>query len=202
MLADSGWSVVGVEPDERMADVARARGVDVVVAPFERCVLPRVGYDLVCSGTAWHWIDPAVGYDVAAAVLRRGGRLALFRNSYDYDPDVAKVIDAALRRHAPDLLETCIPLGTARQALIEPHAREISERRDLFTEPYRRTFAHERLVTTSDWIEELETHSPMATLDRLTREELFRELAQRATASAGGRLRIRHETPCLVAERR
>jgi SAM-dependent methyltransferase len=122
LLADAGWAVLGVEPDERMADLARAHGVHVVVAPFEKCVLPRSDYDLVCSGTAWHWIDPAVGYDIAAALLRRGGRLAVFRNSYSYDPDVANVIDALLQRHAPNLLYDCIPLGTASQPLVESHA--------------------------------------------------------------------------------
>jgi SAM-dependent methyltransferase len=54
LLADAGWSVIGVEPDERMAEIARAHGIQVVVAPFEECVLPRSDYDLVCSGTAWH----------------------------------------------------------------------------------------------------------------------------------------------------
>ena len=29
--------------------IARARGVHVVIAPFEKCVLPRSDYDLVCS---------------------------------------------------------------------------------------------------------------------------------------------------------
>lgn len=156
LLVDAGWSVIGVEPDERMADIARDHGVRVVVAPFEQCVLPGGDYDLVCSGTAWHWIDPAVGYDIATALLRRGGQLAVFRNSYIYDTDVANVIDAALQRHASNLLDDCIPLGTASQALVESHAQEMTERSDLFTELERRTFVHDRLVTANDWIKELE----------------------------------------------
>lgn len=40
LLVDAGWSVIGVEPNERMADIARDHGVRVVVAPFEQCVLP------------------------------------------------------------------------------------------------------------------------------------------------------------------
>ena len=61
LLADSGWSVTAVEPDERTAHIARARGFEVVSAPFENCTLPRSDYDLLCCGTAWHWVDPAVG---------------------------------------------------------------------------------------------------------------------------------------------
>jgi hypothetical protein len=185
-----------------MADIARAHGIKVVVAPFEQCVLPRGDYDLVCSGTAWHWIDPAVGYDIAAALLRCGGRVAVFRNSYIYDPRVASVIDAALRRHAPNLLDDCIPLGTASQALVESHAQEMTERSDLFAELHRRTFVHDRVVTANDWITELETHSPIASLDRVTREQLLGELVHGVTLSTGDHLRIRHETPCVAATRR
>jgi hypothetical protein len=185
-----------------MVEIARAHGIQVVVAPFEKCVLPGSPYDLVCSGTAWHWIDPVVGYDIAAALLRRGGWLAVFRNRYLYAPDVANVIDAALRRHALNLLDDCIPLGTASRALVESHAQEMTGRSDLFAGLERRTFVHDRLVTANDWIKELKTHSPIAMLDRATRVLLLGELAQRVTASTRGPLRIRHETPCVAATRR
>ena len=112
------------------------------------------------------------------------------------------MIDAALRRHAAHLLDVCIPLGTGGQAEVESHAEAISARSDLFVELERRTFVHDRLVTVHDWIRELGTHSPIATLGRVTREALLGELARRVPASHRGRLRIRHETPCVAATRR
>lgn len=202
LLAGAGWSVTGVEPDERMAEIARARGVEVVVGSFETCILPRREYDLVCSGTSWHWVDPAVGYDKAAALLRPGGRLAVFRNSYVYDRDVTEVIEAALRRHAAHLVHDCVPLGIAPPALADSHAREIAGRSDLFTGLERRTFAHVRRVAANDWIEELGTHSPIAMLDPDARGRLLDELARDVTAPTGDRLRIRHETLCVAAARR
>jgi hypothetical protein len=78
----------------------------------------------------------------------------------------------------------------------------MTERSDLFTELERRTFVHDRLVTAHDWIKELKTHSPIAMLDRVTREQLLGELAHIVTASTGDQLRIRHETPCVAATRR
>ncbi len=202
LLADAGWSVVGVETDERMAEIARAHGVSVVVAPFEKAVLPRSDYDLVCSGTAWHWIDPAVGYDIAAALLRPGGRLAVFRNTYIYDPEVVSVIEGALRRHAMHLLDDCTPLGIGPHAPLESHVQELSARADLFGDLERHTFVHNRLVTVGDWIMELTTHSPIAMLDPPARERLLDDLAGGVTASTGTRLHIRHETPCVAATRR
>jgi SAM-dependent methyltransferase len=199
LLARAGWKVMGVDPDPRMADVARTRGVEVICAPFETCALPRGKYDLVCSGTAWHWVDPDVGYDVAAGLLRRGGQLAVFRNGYRYDPPVARVIDSALRRHAPVLLD--VPLGTASGGLIETHEQEMNLRAKLFAEVTHRTFVHQREVSVNDWISELATHSPIQMLDRATREAFLEELACGAAASTGDSLRIWHETPCVVAER-
>ncbi len=103
LLAAAGWEVIGVEPDERMAEIARAQGLEVTVSTFEQWKPPRGSYDLVASGTAWHWVDPTVGYDTAASVLRSGGGLAIFRNRYQYDSDVTGVIADVLRRHAPHL---------------------------------------------------------------------------------------------------
>jgi SAM-dependent methyltransferase len=202
LLVAAGWSVIGIEPDERMADIARARGIEVVVARFEQWGSSGRDYDLVCSGTAWHWIDPTVGYDIAAGLLRPGGRLALFRNSYIYDSDVADAIGAVLRRLAPHLAQDCIPLGTSSHDLVGTHASEISERTDLFADFARRVFMHERKVTANEWVEELKTHSPVAMLDEDVRERLLGELAEVVTSSGRSRIRIRHETPCVVATRR
>lgn len=202
LLRAAGWSVIGVEPDERMAAVARARGIQVVVAPFEECVMPRGDYDLVCSGTAWHWVDPAAGYDIAAALLRRGGRLAVFRNSYGYNFDVSRTIEALLERHAPHLLHDCIPLGSTSRSLVERHAQEMTERPDRFTAPEHRVFLHDRVVTVRAWLDELTTHTPIARLDRITRVRLLGRLAREISFSSGERLRIRHETLCVVSRRR
>lgn len=202
LFAEAGWSVIGVEPDERMAEIARSRGVQVDVSRFEQWEAPRSGYDLVCSGTAWHWIDPLVAYDISATLLRPSGRLAVFRNSYTYHPDVANAIDAALRRHAPNLLAQCIPLGISPGNLIAQHISEIISRNDLFTAVTQCVFAHDRIVTIKEWINELKTHSPIMMLDPLARNKLLEELTHCDTKLAAGRLWIGHEAQCVVARRR
>ena len=87
---------------------------------------------------------------------------------------MANAIDAALQRHAPHLLEDCIPLGTATQPLVESHAQEMSERSDPRAEVTRRTFEHERLVSADDWTRELETHSPVSMLDSVATSRVRR----------------------------
>src|SRR5689334_15130985 len=98
----AGRTVLGVEPDPRMADFARGTGLRVEVATFEAWDPAGRTFDAVVSGTAWHWVDPVAGASKAAAVLRPGGVLAPFGHVYQLPPTVADALAAAYRRVAPD----------------------------------------------------------------------------------------------------
>ena len=90
-----GCSVVGVEADSRMADVARRKGIAVEVSDFERWDARDRRFDLVVSAQAWHWMDPDVAPAKAADTLWPGGRLALFWNIGRHDPDVRAALTIA-----------------------------------------------------------------------------------------------------------
>ena len=79
-LQARGCRVLGVEPDARMAAVARGHGVAVEEAAFERWDDAGRRFDLVACGQAWHWVDPVRGAQRAADVLRAGGLVGLFWN--------------------------------------------------------------------------------------------------------------------------
>lgn len=98
----AGCTVLGVEPDQRMAEFARGRGVQVEVATFETWDPAARTFDAVVSGTAWHWVDPHAGAAKAAQVLRPGGVLAPFGNVYQLPAAVAQALTEAYRRVAPD----------------------------------------------------------------------------------------------------
>jgi SAM-dependent methyltransferase len=97
-----GCTVLGVEADPRMADLARTTGIEVEVATFEAWEPAGRTFDAVVSGTAWHWIDPVAGAAKAARILRPGGVLAPFGHVYQLPPTVAEALAAAYRRVAPD----------------------------------------------------------------------------------------------------
>jgi SAM-dependent methyltransferase len=101
-LRAAGRTVLGVEPDPRMAGFARGTGIEVEVATFEAWEPAGRTFDAVVSGTAWHWIDPVAGPTKAAQVLRPGGVLAPFGHVYQLPPTVAEALAAAYRRVAPD----------------------------------------------------------------------------------------------------
>ncbi|HTW98296.1 MAG TPA: class I SAM-dependent methyltransferase, partial [Acidimicrobiales bacterium] len=105
-LSGAGCTVLGVEIDERMAAVARSKGLEVEVGSFESWEAAGRSFDLVVCGQAWHWLDPAIAPVRAASVLRQGGRLAPFWNFRDpiEDPEEAALISAIYEREAPRLL--------------------------------------------------------------------------------------------------
>ncbi len=75
------------EADATMAERLRSRigrlSIDVVTGRFEDVDFEPASYDALVSATAFHWIDPAIGYQVAATVLRPGGHIALWWTLFD-----------------------------------------------------------------------------------------------------------------------
>lgn len=55
------------------------------VASFEDFAAPEASFDLIVSGTAFHWVDPEVRFRKPARLLRPGGWLALLETGESYD---------------------------------------------------------------------------------------------------------------------
>jgi SAM-dependent methyltransferase len=80
LLQARGCEVLGIEPDERMAAVARRRGLRVEPGRFEDWRPPSGTVDLIVSGQAWHWVDPVAGAPGGAGTAaRRADRPVLER---------------------------------------------------------------------------------------------------------------------------
>jgi ubiquinone/menaquinone biosynthesis C-methylase UbiE len=83
-LVERGLRVDAVDPGAAMVEVARRRlaewPVRFHVERFEDVDLPDGAFDAVFSATAFHWVDPAVGWAKAARLLRPGGVLALLNH--------------------------------------------------------------------------------------------------------------------------
>jgi SAM-dependent methyltransferase len=110
-LLARGLHVTAVEPGRNLLALARrnlegAPAVEFVNAPFEEAPLDRGQFQAVFSASAFHWVDPEVGWQRAADVLVPGGTLALL--SYfglaesRTKPDQEAVL-AAIRQVAPDV---------------------------------------------------------------------------------------------------
>jgi SAM-dependent methyltransferase len=110
VLAERGVEVEALEPDHRMAAVARRRtaGLPVTVRElrFESWDGPPDMFDLVVCAQAWHWIEPTRGAVVAAKALRPDGVLAIWWNRpRAVIGPVFGAVQEAYRREAPALAE-------------------------------------------------------------------------------------------------
>jgi SAM-dependent methyltransferase len=173
--------------------------VIVDVAPFETWSPDTVPFDLLCSGSAWHWIDPAVGVVKAARLLRTGGRFCLFWNVAHYDDAIEDVLHRVFDQHGPGIwIGSC-----ARGApLAEPAELAAVRASGLFDEPTQRVFTHEVVCTVEQWIDEARTHSPIALLPTDVSSRLFIDVTSALARLVGENLTVRYETRVTSATRR
>jgi SAM-dependent methyltransferase len=79
-LVAKGVNVLAVEPDPRMADVARDKGIRVEIGTFESWDAAERRFDLVVFGSSFHWVNPDIALPKVHRLLTSGGRLALMWN--------------------------------------------------------------------------------------------------------------------------
>src|SRR6476661_578478 len=79
-LLAKGANVLAVEPDPRMADVARGNGIPIEIATFESWDPAERRFDLMVFGQSFHWVNPDIALPKAHRLLTNGGRLALMWN--------------------------------------------------------------------------------------------------------------------------
>ena len=98
----AGCTVLGIDPDPRMAELARRGGTAAEVAKFEDWDPAGRLFDAVIAAQAWHWVDPVAGAARAAAALRPGGRLAVFWNAFEPPAPLREAFGEVYRRVLPD----------------------------------------------------------------------------------------------------
>jgi SAM-dependent methyltransferase len=173
-LQAAGCTVLGVEPDPRMAEVARRGGLEVEVAKIEDWDPAGRVFDAVVAGQTWHWVEPVAGAAAVARALRPGGLVALFWNGVEPPPAVAEATSAVFRRVLPDapMLQRWSYGGNAYAPLGEKAADGLRASA-AFEEPQAWSFPWERPYTRDEWAEQVSTSGfvnrlPPATLTEIT----------------------------------
>ncbi|MFE3657746.1 class I SAM-dependent methyltransferase [Streptomyces sp. NPDC059165] len=184
----AGARVLGVDADVRMAGLARQRGLEVEVARFEEWETARRTFDVVVSGQAWHWIDPAAGAAKAAQALRPDGLLALFWNAGQPQSDIAEAFAEIYHRLLPGSLaarqwETPAVEGYA--SLCAKAAHGIQETR-AFADPERWRLDWNRTYTRDEWLDQLPTQGALTRLPRAELEEVLGDVGTAIDAVGGG----------------
>lgn len=198
----AGCTVLGVEPDARVADFARARGLRVEVATFEAWQPCDRMFDAVIAAQSWHWVDPVAGVVKVAGVLRPGGRLAIFGHVYEPPAEVAEPFATAYRRVAPDSplngqpARRPLELYRAGYAKIADQIRETEQ----FGDPEQWRFDWQQSYTRDQWLELLPTTGGLTRLGPDQLAEIL-DAVGNAIDSLGGSFTMDYTTLAATAIR-
>lgn len=180
-LLATGGDVVAVEPSRPLASRLE-RNLASYAASGRLRICPRLFETLqagdlqpfgqIWSSDAWHWIDPAVGYRLAARLLTPDGLLiCTWRFPVLTDPDLQRRLNAVYSRLSPDLVRDPDAHPGDVQPLLEAGRREIS--------------ASGFMTIAGYWTEEHRAHIPAGSYT-----DLQLSFAQIARLSTGQRAEI------------
>lgn len=202
-FAAAGCAVLGVEPDERMAALARRTGIGVEVATIEDWEPAGRQFDAVIAGTAWHWVDPVAGAAKAARVLRTGGLLAPFHHVFQPPAEVQKVLGDALRRVVPDMT---LPRERPAGSIVDMYQTLFDKMADgmrqagAFGEPEQWRYDWERSYTRDEWLDLLPTTGALTRLAPDTLAEVL-DAVGAALDAVGGNPTMSYATVAVTAVR-
>ncbi|HEY3632325.1 MAG TPA: class I SAM-dependent methyltransferase [Jatrophihabitantaceae bacterium] len=194
LIAARGVPVLGVEIDERMAEVARAHGIEVEIGGFEAWDPAGRTFDVVVSGQAWHWIDPDRGAAKVAALLSAGGLLVPCWNYSTVDEPVQRRLDAAYARVAPQLVDKSVLNGCGPRSI--PPVLEQLRATGRFAGVEHRRYPWDHEYSRAEWVELIQTHSDHSTLPPAQLAELVDAVG---TAIGEDVVRARYVTEAVFA---
>ncbi|WP_256789153.1 trans-aconitate 2-methyltransferase [Frankia sp. AvcI1] len=204
-IARRGAWIVAVELGPEMAAVARRHlagheDVHVLEAVFEDWPLPPEPFDVVLAATAFHWIDPAVRVEKAAAALRPGGALATVATHHvagGTERFFAEVQNCY--EHFDPKTPPSLRLQAARD--IAEDDEEIA-RSGRFDKAVFLRYEWELPYTSAEYLDVLRTYSGHRALEPAARRGLLRCIESLIDHDYGGAITKRYLTELRVARRR
>jgi ubiquinone/menaquinone biosynthesis C-methylase UbiE len=141
-LVRHGFRLAAIDIGASMVAAAHRRlsdsAVSFHVASFEDFAAADASFDLIVSGTAFHWVDPEVKFRKPARLLRPGGWLALLSTGEHYDDPFGAVL------HGMWVARSADGFGRRQPQFADT---EVIVRTGLFETPVHRT--HTQRITSS-----------------------------------------------------
>ena len=208
-----GLTITAVEPDAAMAAVASERAatdgaaVDLRITDFEHLEFEPHSFQLVYSGTAWHWVDPEQSYALAAQALKSGGGLAAFWNRPVWEVNPIRAGLSAVYQSVAAAFKV-IPPGPFNPLAEEDSPTVISSdfwlkelgRCPELVDPQVQTFRWTETYTGDDYVALLSTHSDHILIGEADRTRLLDGVAS-AIDAGGGSFEMTYESLLCLARR-
>lgn len=199
----AGCRVLGIDPDPRMAEVARKFGIATETGTFEEWDPAGRDFAAVVAGQAWHWVDPVAGAAKAARVLRPGGRLAAFWNAFELPPDLAEATAEVCSRAIPDAPVDFRAMTARSRDPYDVMVGRVADgirRADGFGAPERWDVTWEWTYDRDTWLDQVPTHGVFTRLPPAVLEEVLAGIGA-AVDAAGGAFTMRYTTVAATAVR-
>lgn len=202
-VARRGARVLALEMGASLARIAQQRlagfpGVEVRCTRFEDWK-PSPQFDLVIAVTAWHWFDPAVRFERAAAALKPRGVLAFTETEHvfppGFDPFFEQIQDSYEATGVGRLPWPPPPIEAI------PDSQADIEQSGLFDDVrvIRRVWTEE--FTADEHVALMRTASDHRLMEPARRERLFSEMKRLIEARPGARI-VKHNLTLLHLARR
>jgi SAM-dependent methyltransferase len=178
-LVGKGANVLAVEPDPRMAEIAKEKDIQIEIGTFESWDAAGRSFDLVVFGQSFHWVNPDIALPKAHALLTSGGHLALMWNRlFPTDPTHSDFAEIYRDYVAPDS-----PLvDSSSNGLVETDRntdRLIGTITDSGFTVEQRTYPREDHYSAAQWLDLVFTYSNHLILAADKAAELRAGLAKR-----------------------
>jgi SAM-dependent methyltransferase len=208
-LAAIGCSVTAVEPGDGMAALARRR-----LAPFENVAVESSTFeewndrgrrfDVLVAASAWHWVDPGIGWRRAHEVLHPAGWTALLGHVVvrrQGEPEVYAYTADLHERFSPGNPDWGHPPLEDEVRGTDDGWGQVEDPGGVFGPPILRRYPMVQSFDGEGFAELLRTQSPYRRLDRDVREPLLDAVAERIRTDLGNRATRRYLSVLRVGQR-
>jgi SAM-dependent methyltransferase len=198
----AGCRVLGVEPDDRMAELARQSGLEVEIATFENWDPAGRAFDMVIAAQAWHWVDPVAGAVKAAQALERGGRFAAFWNAFQPPTQLGQAFADVYRR-----VQTGLPFNPWAKSALDGYQTMCDKaagglgQSGQFKESERWQFDWNRPYNRDEWLDQVPTFGGHSQIPPDELEQLLAGIGE-AIDAAGGSFAMGYATVLITATSR
>ena len=208
-LAELGVPVTALEPGPELASVARQRlagydRVTVQTSRFEEWDDRGARFDVLVAASAWHWVDPAVGWPRAYELLRPGGWVALLGNVVvrrPGEPEAYAETADLHERFAPGNPDWGHPPWEAEARTTGAGWGEVADPGAGFTPPIVCWYPTVQWLDGAGLADLLRTNSPYRRLAPDVREPLLAAVAERIRTRLGDRVPRRYLSVLRVGQR-
>jgi len=174
-ILKTGCRLIGIEPGENLANLARKKFKDysnfsLCTNTLQEYVCPEESFDFVYSATAFHWIPEEYGYKRVYEMLKTGGVFARF--AYHAGPDKKRKM---LTEEIQKLYALYLNATQSPKEFAEEDAWKVAEiaGRYGFVDLKYNLYEVTKDFTADEYMELLRTYPNHMALEPCAREKLF-----------------------------